>query len=211
MPGPLGFSEGYANGATCHEAYHGIPVVVALDTSNLPEAVRVLRERWPDRLFIIFGDNDHHHLLKDPPLPNGGVVAAQKAACAAGNTIIVLPEPLPERRHQGTDWNDVLVTCGQEATRSAIATAMAAASKPTPSCRGLFFEAEPIEEGSAADRRLLRVCGNLRPAAGWPAAHPSPHFTAAGAGLKRSAFATAWAKCCISGVRRGSGMFGIRS
>src|SRR4051794_607025 len=33
--------------------------------------------------------------------------------------------------------------------------------------------------------------------------HPSPHLSAAGAGLKRSAFATAWAKFCISGVRRG--------
>ena len=41
--------------------------------------------------------------------------------------------------------------------------------------------------------------------------HPSPHFAAAGVGLKRSAFATAWAKFCISGVRRGSGIFGIRS
>src|SRR5690349_1572525 len=41
--------------------------------------------------------------------------------------------------------------------------------------------------------------------------HPSPQCSADGVGLKRSAFATAWAKFCISGVRRGSGMFGIRS
>ena len=41
--------------------------------------------------------------------------------------------------------------------------------------------------------------------------HPSPHFSAAGAGLKRPAVATAWAKFCISGMRRCSGMFGIRS
>lgn len=60
IPGPLdviGIVEGYATGASVHEAM-GWAVAVALDVGNMARVLPHLRERFPDSRLVICGDDD---------------------------------------------------------------------------------------------------------------------------------------------------------
>jgi len=78
--------EGYATGATIHEAT-SLGVVVAFNAGNLEAVALAVRSAHPDTRIIIAGDNDHHKPCGvgtgGRPKPNVGRVAAEEAATAA--------------------------------------------------------------------------------------------------------------------------------
>jgi phage/plasmid primase-like uncharacterized protein len=122
---PLGIAEGFATAWSAHTT-SGLPVVVALDTSNLKPLAEAVRRAEPDRALVFFADNDHHLPARPTPLPNAGLEKAKAAADAVGNAMVVAP-PLDPARHaagQGTDWNDHHQTHGLAATRTAIEAAL---------------------------------------------------------------------------------------
>ncbi|MDO9711771.1 MobF family relaxase [Paracraurococcus lichenis] len=122
---PLGLAEGFATAWSAHSA-SGLPVVVALDTSNLLPLAAAIRRAEPERRLVFFADNDHHLPAREPPLPNAGLEKANAAADTLGNALVVAP-PLDPARHaagKGTDWNDYHQTYGLEATRSRIAATL---------------------------------------------------------------------------------------
>ncbi len=120
---PVVVSEGFATGATVHQAT-GLTVAVALDTSNLAAVAAALRDRDPARPIYLAADNDHHLPLRATPLPNAGREKAEAAARAVGGRVL-LPDPVAGRvaAGQGTDWNDYEASYGQTATREALRTA----------------------------------------------------------------------------------------
>ncbi len=84
----LAIAEGYATAASVHEAM-GWPVAVAFDAGNLLPVGRALRERYPQALLVIAGDDD-------PTQPgNPGRTKAEAAAAALG-AVAVFPS-LPEQ------------------------------------------------------------------------------------------------------------------
>lgn len=81
--------EGYATGATIHEAT-GLPVVVAFDAAGLKRIAALLRVAFPDAVLIFAGDND---------ASGTGQKAARAAAADVGGLAFCPPT-------MGTDWND---------------------------------------------------------------------------------------------------------
>jgi putative DNA primase/helicase len=74
-------SEGYATASSLAEVLgHG--TVAAFDSGNLPAVAKALRDKFPDKPFIIAGDNDLAIELRDGINP--GRVKAQEAANAVG-------------------------------------------------------------------------------------------------------------------------------
>ncbi len=120
---PVIVAEGYATGATVHRAT-GLPVAVALDTSNLMAVAAALRDQDPTRVIYMAADNDHHLPLRAKPLPNAGREKAEAAATAVGGTVL-LPEASAGQvaKGKGTDWNDYEAIHGRAAIRAALGTA----------------------------------------------------------------------------------------
>ena len=129
---PIGVAEGYATAATGHRAM-GIPVAMALDTSNLTAVAMALRQASPDGPVFMLADNDHHLPMRNPPLPNQGMEKAEKAAEAVGATVLPAPE-IPERAivGKGTDWNDYEARRGTQAVKAAIGAQMGKTAAPRP-------------------------------------------------------------------------------
>jgi putative DNA primase/helicase len=114
--GTILICEGWATGATAHEAT-GLPVVAAMDAGNLKRVVPVLRDRYPSARLVILADND----AKPGRVDNPGVTAANAAARATSAVVAIPPEP--------GDFNDLAAAQGLEAVREVIA---AAAPPPLP-------------------------------------------------------------------------------
>lgn len=104
-------TEGYATGATVHEAT-GLTVAVAFDAGNLLPVAHALRTKHPDIKIIICGDHDESGV---------GQRKAQEAAEAVGG-VVAIPE------QHGMDWNDVHVKYGLDAVEAGIAAALAPAT-----------------------------------------------------------------------------------
>jgi len=101
--------EGYASGATAHEAT-GLPVVVAFDAGGVKKIARPLRDRLPRTMLVFCGDND----------PQEKGATGQKAAYAAarvGGGIVSLP-PV-----EGHDWNDHAAVFGLDDVRERLGRA----------------------------------------------------------------------------------------
>lgn len=92
-------AEGYATAVTISEAV-GFSAVAAINASNLAEVAKSLKDVFPEKPFIIAGDNDFH-LLDNPKInKNVGVEYAQQAAKEV-NGIAIFPE-------KENDFNDVV-------------------------------------------------------------------------------------------------------
>ncbi|MBL8449720.1 MAG: DUF3987 domain-containing protein [Dechloromonas sp.] len=143
--GVLCIAEGFATGASTHEAT-GYAVAVAFDTGNLQSVAKALREKFPDLRLILCADDDYR------TEGNPGITKAKEAAQAVGG-LLAIPDFGPERPEGATDFNDMAALCGA----AAVAQAIANASAPD----GAEFQAD---EGSspAGDSK-----GN-----GWPDPHP---------------------------------------
>jgi len=80
----LCIAEGYATGASVHEAT-GLPVAVAFDAGNLESVAMALRNKFPDLKIILCADND-----ADTD-GNPGLTKAKKAAASIGAYLAVPP------------------------------------------------------------------------------------------------------------------------
>lgn len=100
------FVEGYATGASVHEAT-GSPVVVAFDCGNLEAVLGVFRQQYPHQKFTIAADDDS----KTPGNP--GKTKAE-AASSKHKARVVLPRfsSMPEGVEPLTDFNDLHVYVG---------------------------------------------------------------------------------------------------
>jgi conjugative relaxase-like TrwC/TraI family protein len=127
---PVAVAEGYATAASVHRVT-GLPVAVALDTSNLAMVALELRRQDAERPIWMAADNDHHLPLRDPPLANVGREKAEAAAGLVGGKLLLAPET-PERAAigKGTDWNDYEAIHGQRATEAALRIGMGETAAP---------------------------------------------------------------------------------
>ena len=116
----LCIAEGYATGATIHEAT-GYPVAVAFSAGNLEPVARALREKFPDLRLIICADDDV------ATEGNPGVTKATEAARSVGG-LVAIPDFGTDRPEGATDFNDMVVLRGAEAVTHAIAGATHATS-----------------------------------------------------------------------------------
>ncbi len=107
--GPLVICEGYATGASVHEAT-GYATYCAMNCGNLLAVAKACREKWKDRTILIAADNDRF-TKKAGELHNVGLEKATAAATAVKG-IVVLPE-FPDGS-TGTDFNDLEKECGRE-------------------------------------------------------------------------------------------------
>ncbi|MBI0539082.1 toprim domain-containing protein [Roseomonas sp. KE2513] len=117
---PLLVAEGYATGATLHEAT-GLPVAVAFNAGNLEAVAKAYRAADPSRPIVIAGDNDHHLPKRAVPLPNVGKEKAEAAAVAVGGIAAVPSFPVDDR---GSDWNDLARRQGREPVAMAMYDAL---------------------------------------------------------------------------------------
>jgi putative DNA primase/helicase len=104
----LCIAEGYATGASVHEAT-GHAVAVAFDAGNLEPVARALRQKFPEARIVIAADNDES---------GTGQKKAEEAARAVGG-LVALPQ------EAGKDWNDVHRKSGAEAVKRGIEGARA--------------------------------------------------------------------------------------
>lgn len=96
--------EGYATGATIHEAINA-PVIVAVDAGNLANVAKAINEKFPDKAVIIAADNDiqKEQAGKD----NVGRIKAE-AAAEASKGVFIAPRFTNDEIVKGsTDFNDL--------------------------------------------------------------------------------------------------------
>ena len=114
--GALCITEGYATGATIHEATgHG--VVVAFNAGNLLPVSQSMREKFPDLPLFICADDD---IATEG---NPGITKATEAANAVGG-VVVIPEFGDDRPDGVSDFNDLAKLYGIEAVKRAILSAL---------------------------------------------------------------------------------------
>lgn len=111
---PVYLCEGYATGASIHEATR-CAVVVAFDCGNLEPVARDLREQHPTAEIVICADND---CWKDPQR-NPGTEKAHQAAAAIGAAVVV--PTFTDSTSQPTDLNDLHRLEGLEMVRAQLA------------------------------------------------------------------------------------------
>lgn len=113
--GVICIAEGFATGATIHEAT-GHAVAVAFNAGNLSPVAKAMRERFPDARLILCADDD----IATPGNP--GLNKASEAARIVGG-LLAIPEFGENRPEKATDFNDMAAHCGLDAVQRAIANA----------------------------------------------------------------------------------------
>lgn len=117
--GVLCIAEGFATGATIHEAT-GHSVAVAFNAGNLEPVARALRNKYPDAQIIVCADDD-------AATPGNPGLTKAKAATLAVNGLLAFPDFGADRPIKATDFNDLAAHRGHEAVRQCIALAKASA------------------------------------------------------------------------------------
>lgn len=115
----LCIAEGFATGATIHEAM-GYPVVVAFNAGNLLLVAKAMRAKFPHLSMIVCADDD------SATPGNPGLSKATEAAQSIDGKLAI-PNFGNNRPGGATDFNDMAALCGAEAVVRAIATASAPA------------------------------------------------------------------------------------
>jgi putative DNA primase/helicase len=139
--GRLIVCEGYATGASIHEAT-GEAVAVAFNAGNLEAVAVALHAKYPELQLIVAADDDYQ------TEGNIGMTKAKQAAQAVGGTVAV-PEFGPDRPDGATDFNDLHQVAGLDTVRRCIEAAPATGNgwpAPTP-----LPEALPPVQPFAAD------------------------------------------------------------
>ncbi|GHU20032.1 hypothetical protein FACS189475_08270 [Betaproteobacteria bacterium] len=123
--GVLCICEGYATGASIHEAT-GHAVAVAFDAGNLLPIAKALRAKLPDVKIIVCADDDWK------TEGNPGLTKAKEAARVVGG-LLAVPDFGTDRPDRVSDFNDMAALCGSEAVSACIAAAQAAVrGNPSP-------------------------------------------------------------------------------
>ena len=113
----LCIAEGFATGATIHEAT-GHPVAVAFNAGNMGAVAKAMRERFAELPLILCADDDV------ATEGNPGITKATEAARSSG-ALLAIPDFGTDRPERATDFNDMCRLCGAEAVERAIASASA--------------------------------------------------------------------------------------
>jgi putative DNA primase/helicase len=116
--GTVCVAEGYATGATVHEAT-GNAVAIAFDAGGLEPTAKVIRAKLPDARLILCADDDHCTKRPDGSPWNPGVDAARRAAQAVAGALAIPAFGL-DRQADQTDFNDLHQAHGVQAVRAAI-------------------------------------------------------------------------------------------
>jgi len=98
--GPIVIAEGYATGASVHEAT-GWSTVCAMDTSNLAPVAIALRKLHPGRTILFAADNDQF------TEGNPGITKASAASKSVNGTVIYPSFPEELLFDKPTDFNDL--------------------------------------------------------------------------------------------------------
>lgn len=149
---PLYIVEGFATGATIHEA-SGLAVAVTFNAGNLEPVAQAMRAKFPALPLIVCADDDYWqecaeckqqttvltpyciHCGKAHRKNNTGLTKAEAAALAVGGNLIK-PEFGTERDEQDTDFNDMARRYGLDAVRQHLAS------------RSAFFLGQNFEDPS---------------------------------------------------------------
>ena len=111
--GSVTICEGFATGASIHEAAGGA-VAVSFNAGNLLDVATALRERYPALKIILAADDDHL------TAGNPGMTKAQAAALAVGGWLAT-PVWFPhDRGNKDTDFNDLHQLAGLDAVKACI-------------------------------------------------------------------------------------------
>lgn len=124
--GPLVVCEGYATGATIHEAT-GYAVVAAMNCGNLLPVTEALRKKFPSRTIILAADDDRvqtcRHCQERTPVANESCefclqphgqrnAGLEKSTEAAARIKGILCKPVFRDGSTGTDFNDLALEAG---------------------------------------------------------------------------------------------------
>jgi putative DNA primase/helicase len=137
--GVLIVCEGYATGASIHEAT-GHAVAVAFNAGNLEAVALALRAKYPALKIIVAADDDH---LTDG---NPGTTKATAAALAVSG-LVAVPVFSADRPDKATDFNDLHSLAGASAVRQCIDAALCKelAADDWPELQHLIVQMEPQE------------------------------------------------------------------
>lgn len=108
--GSIVVCEGYATGATIHEAT-GAAVAVAFNSGNVGLVVTALHKAYPALTLVTAADDDH------TTRGNPGLTAARQAALAVGGFVVV-PQFPADRPPKANDFNDLAAMAGLDAVRA---------------------------------------------------------------------------------------------
>ncbi|MEN9574770.1 MAG: hypothetical protein RL514_2625 [Verrucomicrobiota bacterium] len=146
--GPLVVCEGYATGASIHEAT-GFATVCAMNCGNLEAVAESLRAKWPARDIIIAADYDAFTKDKAGQPFNPGVEAATAAAQSI-RARLAIPQ-FADASTQPTDFNDLHQLQGLDTVKTQIEAATPPAPAVTPALwfTDKFPAVSPDEFGGA--------------------------------------------------------------
>ena len=113
--------EGFATGASCHEAT-GLPVLVAFDAGNLLLAAEAFMGTYEGAGLIVAADDDWKAMDAQGRPINPGIIHATEAARTLGIKMAV-PIFSGERQKKWTDFNDLAIAEGLDAVRRRIEAA----------------------------------------------------------------------------------------
>lgn len=111
----LCIAEGFATGATIHEAT-GYPVAVAFNAGQLEAVAKAMRGKFPELPLILCADDD------TGTAGNPGMTKATEAAKSVGGRVVI-PAFGTDRPEGATDFNDMAAHRGAEAVKRTIAGA----------------------------------------------------------------------------------------
>lgn len=118
---PICIAEGFATGASIHEAT-GYAVVVAFDAGNLRKMAEALRAKNPDTRIVLCSDDDYQ------TEGNPGLTKATEAAQMIGG-LLAVPVFDANRPDKATDFNDMATLTGLEAVKLTIDAAQSVSEK----------------------------------------------------------------------------------
>jgi putative DNA primase/helicase len=121
---PIYIAEGFATGASIHEAT-GCAVIVAFDAGNLRKIAEALRAKQPNAVIVLCADDDYQ------TEGNLGLSKATEAAQAVGG-LLAIPVFGANRPDKATDFNDLVAHCGMDAVKQAIDAAKPVLQKADP-------------------------------------------------------------------------------
>ena len=126
---PIVLAEGYATADTVAKL-SSQPVIVAFDSGNLNAVAETMRQQFPERTMIVAADNDHRapkELGPDSkPRVNVGLEKAKETAKKYGAGVAA---PQFKEGEKGSDWNDIKVNRGFEASKKMLTEQLALAKR----------------------------------------------------------------------------------
>ncbi|MFZ6747244.1 DUF927 domain-containing protein [Undibacterium sp. JH2W] len=135
-------AEGYATGATLHEA-SGHAVAIAFSASNLKHIAALMCERYPDKRILLCADDDS--ATEQATGKNPGVTAASEAASAINGNWC---KPLG-LLDSGNDFNDLAQAAGNTEVQRQIA-AVTQAEQQNPAATAASNAAQPSQISTQA-------------------------------------------------------------